>query len=497
MLHEGWQAYYETCFPDHVGAGFAPHHEALHDWFYALQPGAAPDPYPSAFILILARGGGKSTSLELATTLVGAMGSRQYVLYVRETQGAADKSVLNIAALLESPEFARHYPRMASRKVGRHGNSRGWRRNRLWTDSGFVVDAVGLDTASRGLKVEAKRPDLVIFDDIDGKHDTPRTTAKKEATITDSIIPAGAEGAAYVGVQNLIIPDGVFSRLADGRAEYLADRRVSGPHPAIRGLITERRLQEGRVRTVITGGTPTWVGQSVEDCQRRIDNSGFNSFDRECQHNVRQVEGALWARELLNESRRARVPEVLRITVGVDPPASTAEAGIVGAGLGADTHGYVLEDCSRACKPAQWGRLAVLMLNRLTLEHECPGKIVAEKNQGGEMVRSVIESAYEKLKTEGLVTSPFLKKRLVVRLVHAAKGKRSRAEPVHQKYDEGLAHHMGELEKLETQMTTWDAELSTESPDRMDACVWALTDLLVKPIAPRARRDRKIQASFH
>ena len=101
--------------------------------------------------------------------------------------------------------------------MSKYGTSRGWRRNRLRTAGGFTIDAVGLDTAARGLKVEEQRPDLIFLDDIDGKHDTLATTAKKIATLTTSVLPAGSSNVAVIFVQNLIIKDGVASRLADGR----------------------------------------------------------------------------------------------------------------------------------------------------------------------------------------------------------------------------------------------------------------------------------------
>ena len=140
----------------------------------------------------------------------------------------ADKNVENIAVQLESEPIARHYPRHANRKVSKYGTSRGWRRNRLRTAGGFTIDAVGLDTAARGLKVEERRPDLIVLDDVDGKHDTLTTTAKKIATITTSILPAGSTNVAVLFVQNLIIRDGVASRIADGRARYSRMASVGG-----------------------------------------------------------------------------------------------------------------------------------------------------------------------------------------------------------------------------------------------------------------------------
>ena len=262
---DGWREWVSKLFPAYVEYPMGEQHVELweHVWGIGL------DSAPRSFCAIWSRGGGKTTTAETACTALGVRGARRYAWYVSETQDKADKNVENIAVQLESDPIASHYPRHANRKVSKYGTSRGWRRNRLRTAGGFTIDAVGLDTAARGLKVEERRPDLIVLDDVDGKHDTLATTAKKIATITTSILPAGAVNVAVFFVQNLIIRDGVASRIADGRADFLADRIVSGPYPAVHGLEYEWTEELGGFRrAVITGGTPTWAGQSLEVCQR-------------------------------------------------------------------------------------------------------------------------------------------------------------------------------------------------------------------------------------
>lgn len=280
-----WPEWLRRMFPRHVRFGFADHHGELWDWAWEIEQDSAPVP----FVAVWARGGGKSTGAELVATALGIRNRRRYALYVRETQEQADKSVGNIAALLESATVEGLYPAHADRALSKFGNSKGWRRNRLRTAGGFTVDALGLDAASRGVKVEEQRPDLIILDDIDDKHDSPQSTAKKIATITTSILPAGADNVAVLAIQNLIIPHGFFTRLADGRADYLARRIVSGPHPAIRDLRTEWRDDEDRGvrRAMIVAGTPTWAGQDLAVCQHSIDTMGLAAFLKECQHSVR------------------------------------------------------------------------------------------------------------------------------------------------------------------------------------------------------------------
>jgi hypothetical protein len=280
---QDWPAWLGTITPQAVAAGYADRHRQFWAWVWAIEPGHKPDP----FVAVWPRGGGKSTSAELAVTALGARAKRKYVLYVRGTQEKADDSVSNIGRRLEHPVFARYYPSHAERDVGKFGNARGWRRNRLSTAGGFTVDAIGLDSIARGAKIDDARPDLIIFDDIDEKHDTAATTAKKIATITTSILPAGSTDCAVLAIQNLIIPDGFFTRMVDGRADYLADRQVSGPFPAVDGLEVDYEMAPSGIRKpVIVAGTATWAGQDLQTCQKQIREWGLGAFRKEAQHEV-------------------------------------------------------------------------------------------------------------------------------------------------------------------------------------------------------------------
>jgi ribosomal protein L13E len=281
-----WEPWLKTLFPRYVRHPFADRHKRFWEWVWAIRKGVKPE---ESEVDVWPRGGAKSTSAELAATALGVRNERRYAIYVRMTQDQADHSVGNIATMLESAPIARHYPEHSVRLIGKYGNSKGWRRERVRTGGGFTVDAMGLDTASRGAKVDEDRPDLIILDDIDNKLDALATTLKKIAIITTSILPAGSEDVAILAIQNLIIADGFFTRLTDGRADYLARRHVNGPYPAIEGLTWEWE-HEARSNTrhaKITGGRATWEGQSLERCQKMIDDIGIGSFLKECQHDVK------------------------------------------------------------------------------------------------------------------------------------------------------------------------------------------------------------------
>lgn len=181
---------------------------------------------------------------------------------------------------------------------------------------------------------------------------------------------------------------------------------------------------------------------------------------------IEDVEGALWTRALVERARVDMTPELVRVVVGVDPPASASgdACGIVAVGLGRDGKGYVLEDASvSGASPEGWARAVAACAARRGAD-----RVVAEKNQGGEMVASVLHGA-----DTGLP----------VTLVHASRGKSARAEPVALLYEAGKVGHMGAFPLLEDELCGLQAgggyEGPGRSPDRADAAVWALTELML------------------
>jgi predicted phage terminase large subunit-like protein len=181
---------------------------------------------------------------------------------------------------------------------------------------------------------------------------------------------------------------------------------------------------------------------------------------------LEEVEGALWSHALIDRHRvmpgyeQGMAGGLVRVVVGVDPAATSGpdadETGIVVVGKGADGRGYVLDDRSCRASPADWGR-AVIQAYR---DHNAD-VIVAEVNNGGEMVRHVLHTVDQ---------------RAPVRMVHASRGKRTRAEPVASMYEQGKWSHIGSFPELEDQMTAWAPD-SADSPDRMDAFVWGAAEL--------------------
>lgn len=187
---------------------------------------------------------------------------------------------------------------------------------------------------------------------------------------------------------------------------------------------------------------------------------------------IEAVEGALWTRALLDRQRVREAPKLVRVVIGVDPPAGSARegagdaCGIVACGLGRDGMGYVLEDASvRGASPAGWAQAVAACAAR----HQAD-RIVAEKNQGGSMVETTLRAA---------------EAGLPVKLVHASRSKSARAEPVALLYEAGKVWHVGAFAALEDELCGLLAGGGYDgpggSPDRADAAVWALSELLLGP----------------
>ena len=457
-----WEAWLDRMFPSAFTDDFAPHQAEFWAWVWQLRRGVPPE---EPFVGVWSRGGGKSSSAEGATVAVGVRGVRGYGLYVRATQDLADTSVGNVAAKLESSTVERYYPAHARRLLSKFGSSRGWRRNRIRTAGGFTLDALGLDVAARGVKMEDQRPDFIVFDDLDELHDSPHATKKKIATLTKSLLPAGSKDVAVMGIQNLIIPHGVFSQLSDGRAPFLVKRRVSGPHPAIRKMKTKVKTVKGKRMAVITGGTPVWGGQDLRACQDLMDLIGLPAFQQECQHQVQEREGTLWTKDMIKYVDE--VPELKTAAVACDPSGGAAEIGIVAAGVGYDGKGYVFADETQpgALGSLNWGNTLIDVYDEWELD-----KIIGERNYGGDMVEGNIKAA------AGLRRVPF-------EYVIASRGKTLRAEPVSTLYDDSdggecEVFHVGPMPELEIEMTGW-VQGDPWSPNRLDALVHVLTWLML------------------
>jgi hypothetical protein len=367
----------------------------LWNWVWSITP----DTRPLPFVGVWPREGGKSTSAELAAVALGARKIRHYIWYVRETQDQADGSVTNIMDMLESASVEQYYPELGQRELGKYGQPRGWRRQQLRTASGLTIDAIGLDTAVRGARVKEHRPDFIILDDIDGKHDTPKATAKKIDTLTTSLLPAGSQDCAILAIQNLIIPNGVFARLAgvaNEPADFLADRVVSGPYPAVENPEVE---QMGG-RFILTDGTPTWEGQPLTTCQSNIDTWGYSAWRQEAQHEVEAPAGGIWDHVEFQRCAWGEIPELVRGCVWVDPAVTATDEsdamGIQADGLGVDGKLYRLFSWEQVTSPEDALERAISKALELGLE-----TVGVETDQGGDVWWPAYQHVWDDMTAKG------------------------------------------------------------------------------------------------
>jgi predicted phage terminase large subunit-like protein len=219
------------------------------------------------------------------------------------------------------------------------------------------------------------------------------------------------------------------------------------------------RVTRGSTRDNAANLAPSFLSQIVGRYQgTRL---GRQELDAEI---LDDVVGALWSRSLLEQQRRDAAPALSRIVVAIDPSVSSSEGadecGLIVAGLGVDNHAYVLEDASGVMSPIEWARKAVQLFKTWSAD-----RVVAEVNNGGGLVEAQLRAVDTNV--------PY-------RAVHASRSKITRAEPIAALFEQGRAHLVGTFPQLEDQLSTFSAG-SSDSPDRLDSMVWALTELALNP----------------
>lgn len=388
---DDWRAWLHENFPAYTAADMPEggRHANLWEWFVGLTP----DVKLPARIEIWSRGGAKSSTAELGTTFAGVRRTRRFALYVSGTQAQADKHLQSISALLEQIGI--------DRAVNRYNNSKGWTQRILRAANGFNVVSLGLDAGVRGVKLDQYRPDLIILDDVDNRHDSLAVVAGKIETLTESILPTGAPDYAVLFIQNMVHKDSVAAQLVDGRASFLLTRDPVVVESAVRGL-TYETTSDGTYR--ITDGTPTWAGQSIEVCQGQINDWGLTAFLQEAQHEVDEPDGGMYSHLVYRHCKWSEVPPLVRVCVWCDPAVTNTDNsdchGIQADGISADGTIYRLFSWEQRTTPQDVLRRAILKAIELGAQI-----IGVETDQGGDTWQSVYYEAWRKLQEEGALPS--------------------------------------------------------------------------------------------
>jgi phage terminase large subunit-like protein len=298
--------------------------------------------------------------------------------------------------------------------------------------------------------------------------------------------PNGAQALGYNGTEPDQLRGPEFDTAwIDELAKYRRARETwdmlqftmrSGPDPRVIVTTTPRPIPVLREilaspRSVVTRGSTfdnaaNLPAQFLADLQNRYGGTRLGRQELNAEM-LDDLPGALWTRAMFDDHRVKSAPDLRRIVVAVDPSGTGGagddgdSVGIVVGGLGVDGRGYVLAD--RTCKlsPDGWGRRAVEAYHEFKAD-----RIVAERNFGGAMVEHVIRT---------------VDKRVSYKEVTASRGKVARAEPVAALYEQGRISHVGGFAELEDQccMIGPDGFIGDGSPDRADALVWALTELML------------------
>lgn len=380
-----WEAWLYAEFPAYVRAPFAPRHREMWAWLDGLKPSIRPRP----LIELWPRGGAKSSTAELGCAWVGRQLKRRFGLYVSGTQDQADKHIQAVAALFEALGI--------ERAVNEYGASKGWTRQMLRTAHGFNMLSIGLDKGVRGIKLDELRPDFIILDDVDNRHDTPATVEKKIQLITENILPAGSPDVAILFVQNLIHNQSIAQKLADGTAEFLLDRLPVTIEPAVDGLEYElRQREDGTPYYVITAGRATWDGQDLETCARQINAWGLTAFLREAQHLVEDPDGGMYSHLEYRRIAREALPPLSRVCVWCDPAVTNTDDsdrhGIQCDGMAEDHTIYRLYSWEDRTSPLD------VLCRAFVIALEYGAEVVGvETDQGGDTWHSVYNEAWNTL----------------------------------------------------------------------------------------------------
>lgn len=235
-------------------------------------------------------------------------------------------------------------------------------------------------------------------------------------------------------------------------------------------------VTRGRTRDNFNNLSKTFLNQIITKYEgTRL---GRQELDGEI---LEEVEGALWNRDILEKCRikledKHKLPQFKRLVVAIDPTTAigenATETGIIVAALGVNDEAYILADKTLQASPDGWAKASIKAYDIYDAD-----KIVAERNNGGEMVRITIQSQTDK-------KGKSIGKNIRVKLVWASRGKITRAEPVSALYEQDRVHHLGVFDDLEDELCTYDGE--GDSPNRLDALVWAITELMLdRPFSQR------------
>ncbi len=404
----------------------------------------------SRAVIAAPRGHAKSSLITLAYALYrAAYGLSRYIIVVSDSGPQATDHVGNIyKELLENERLIRDFPHLALPGFEHYRSQKVKRTTSDFITVGDVrVTGKGAGMALRGMRHGSRRPDLLILDDTEND-ESVRTADQREKLRSWFLKSAsnlfGASDGQLIVVGTVLHKDSLLAWLLSGE----------GPKSYVKRLY----------RALNPDGTTLWPDAwTAEKLEAKRLEIGSRAFSSEFMNEPVDEGSTLWKQAWLAANRRTVHPQLTRMAVALDPSASGTgdTCGIVAGGVGADGHGYTLEDNTLQASPAVWARVALDTYHRLGAD-----VIIAEKNQGGEMVTETLRAALRP--GEALPR---------IQLVHASRGKVARAEPIAALDEQGRLHIVGSLPRLEGELCDWIPGMA--SPGRMDAYVWLWAELML------------------
>jgi predicted phage terminase large subunit-like protein len=367
---------------------------------------------------------------------------------------------------------------LAGRGFGKTRSGAEWVREQVETGLAKRIALVAPTAAdARDVMVEGESGLLAISPDGDRPHYEP---SKRRLTWTNGALATLFSADEPERLRGPQFDAAWCDELAAWRYPSAWDNLMLGlrlgEHPRVVATTTPKpvRLIRALLKApdcVVTRGTtrdnadnlaPAFLGAILK--QYEGTRLGRQELDAEL---LEDLPGALWTRAAIERARIATPPALRRVVVAIDPAASSGESadetGIVVAGLGEDGHGYVLDDLSGRFRPHEWAARVIAAFRAHNAD-----RVVAETNNGGEMVEATLRA---------------IDPSVAYKPVHASRGKITRAEPVAALYEQGRVQHVGAFPALEDQMCAFapqvDRAVGASSPDRVDALVWALSDLMI------------------
>ncbi len=295
IIAAGWQAMYAKLFGADFVDVLAPHHIEAIEWHWMSRLSFLTGKHPEylAYFPIWSRGHMKSSVAERLVVVDAIMSVAfkmpGYGLFVGRNKDKVQEHVANIEGLLASAPIREMCPALSTPKRTEITNQqRRWTSSFLKTNANYSIQGGTLDSGLAGSRVEETRPSLILFDDIDGREDSPVIAESRFRQLTTEVLPMGQANTLVFWAQNLISRFSTMYRIHKGQARVLTNRKPTEPIPAVRNLVTESRVVNGIIKDIFVAGEPTWKAWDVQRIQDEIDREGLPSFERECQHSVEE-----------------------------------------------------------------------------------------------------------------------------------------------------------------------------------------------------------------